>query len=729
MGNRGRSLRLESDFSGNNAVPSSISSTTLSASALMNQGNKHVRQFSTRSRAKSSASFKGLTKGMNHDVTFDLDTGANVKSGSFKKCKSSDVLYKRRTFSGLNMTSITGNKANFNLDDKGKPAANEVASNINSGVGLKPRRSKGTHSVLELHDVDEIYSNELTTDEEVEYFTEEDDEQQHQQKKQPPPNKNLPSQQSGLHSERFPNAEMKRIHPIIESKLFKDAEQNDQLKRVTSDKTITNQLSYKVPSNLIKVTKDNIDLKAFQPATTDSDSDEYSLMNNSNDKSISIDDDDRDDHIGNLSSSNDIIETGAHSLKRQGKFFNEADTSLNLKDKKDIVNDKPTILMDNESYIKPGAGHTDQYIPDMILSQSMGMERPFDNHEESPNTQQVETNMINANKHFIQPDNQMGISDTIIEGKVLQNSNTEKFNNDNNIDVGNILDNQGTSFSNSISSLTNNLQKVLPEINTDTIRSNYSPSKFLSQGAASTNRHHGSSNNKFQLQSTMDVSNSIQSKSNLNNFSQFLKSDDIDGDSRTQRKLWLQRESSIMDLSLQSDTASAIFMASNVDVKREFERISHEYTTLRRFYNPLSEALKRVSTDKKYTNKNGVSTSLDTGLGDLRFEGYSDRNEKINGVIPSSEYKKLNRILSNIWKEETVNFSKDANPLSKNKLTTSDHHVINSQPTRHSLRGVMGSNTAIYHQRSINSLQPTTRAVHRRLESGRLENTANKQQH
>lgn len=49
-----------------------------------------------------------------------------------------------------------------------------------------------------------------------------------------------------------------------------------------------------------------------------------------------------------------------------------------------------------------------------------------------------------------------------------------------------------------------------------------------------------------------------------------------------------------MDLSSQNDGSDSIFMAGNIDAKREFERISHKYSNVKRFYNPLDEALLRV---------------------------------------------------------------------------------------------------------------------------------------
>lgn len=72
-------------------------------------GKSHMRQFSTKSKAKGSASFKGLRRVLTHDGTFEGD-GLLNRHGSFKKSKSSDALYRRRAISGLNMTALVGEK-------------------------------------------------------------------------------------------------------------------------------------------------------------------------------------------------------------------------------------------------------------------------------------------------------------------------------------------------------------------------------------------------------------------------------------------------------------------------------------------------------------------------------------------------------------------------------------------------------------------------------------------
>jgi hypothetical protein len=72
------------------------------------------------------------------------------------------------------------------------------------------------------------------------------------------------------------------------------------------------------------------------------------------------------------------------------------------------------------------------------------------------------------------------------------------------------------------------------------------------------------------------------------NFNQFLKSSGSNIETRTQQKLWLQRENSLLDISQVSN-------AMNPQVRREFERVSREFMNVRRFVNPLINAVKRAS--------------------------------------------------------------------------------------------------------------------------------------
>ena len=75
------------------------------------------------------------------------------------------------------------------------------------------------------------------------------------------------------------------------------------------------------------------------------------------------------------------------------------------------------------------------------------------------------------------------------------------------------------------------------------------------------------------------------------NFNQFLKSSGSNIETRTQQKLWLQRENSLLDVSQMNNSINQ----SNPQIRREFERVSREFTNVRRFENPLKKAVKRAN--------------------------------------------------------------------------------------------------------------------------------------
>ena len=172
-------------------------------------------------------------------------------------------------------------------------------------------------------------------------------------------------------------------------------------------------------------------------------------------------------------------------------------------------------------------------------------------------------------------------------------------------------------------------------------------------------------------------------------------------------------------------------MASNVEVKREFERISHEYINIKRFSNPLNEALSRLENGKKPLGikQKGTQNNLERRTPpNSMFSNYMSSSKPTDEVIlPELQNTKIQRILSSMWREESSLFIKDNNPLNRishssnmstNSLrprSTSNKHY-SSQNVRHSLRGP-GSSTNLHHQRVVNSLQPTTRAVNRRMEN------------
>ena len=167
MGHRGRSLRSDMEMTstqnGGGKSSSHLSTTVAGHPA------RHFRQFTTRSRTKSAASFRSLHRVLSHEST-EGDCHS-VAANSFTKSRSSDSLYRKRAISGLNMTILARVRSNPGHIPRSRSGS--MASTHSLGAGftrLKPSRSKSTHLVIDSHEGDELYDDDTTTDEEVEYF-------------------------------------------------------------------------------------------------------------------------------------------------------------------------------------------------------------------------------------------------------------------------------------------------------------------------------------------------------------------------------------------------------------------------------------------------------------------------------------------------------------------------------------------------------------------------------
>lgn len=826
---------------------------------------KHPRQFSTRSRAKSTASFKGLRRVLTHDTLSGMDRDHHPA-----RIRSSESISRRRTLSGLNMTNLGLARSNPNFMGNGSGSHNHTF--VVSSPGLRPRRSKSTHSVLQYGtDKDHIYNHidNFASEEEVEYFTDEEGNPIMEDMDTIMPNikendisegdKNDIRKVNSLHSplSKKPEFTLGNDHELshsAESSTDRDdvdkvsdispkttaTEHQMEADETNSDDTIENTDNKVDSDNNAKqtVTDTKID---NSPSTDNIDSSE---SKNSNDLIIRKD---SDDHIENSNltdiSSGNALDNTSNELTRQArnnellksnstesendKIINNLqkgnnETSIvedrikpdnaenvnpdytlpklkhpaleaedNIPEVEDIIqtednniasdnlipsqtmsdkqqNTNAGYRQDNTNNINTIRDHnadmdepiiknslTDQYIPNMILSQSTGMERTFEQpasiqnslanelrrHKVNENT--VETNNI-TNSFSNNNDGTGNINFARKPSLGPQQSSLRQTQNPKTMENSRIpavqrspqnIENRNkrNSFSNSYASLTNNLQRANAAVSLAlaasavnnpsknkpkqvTLNNNIDskPSSYIS---TIFNRRPASreSNLKANLRDPTDKvggpsllsqlsnnnnkggSNGADVDDKLANFSQFLKPENIDGDSRTQRKLWLQRENSIMDLNLQNNTsADAMFMATNVDVKREFERISHEYTNLRRFYNPIDAALTRFESHKDHvpnvvgqtstqskiktngrrnTGDKEITQSLASG-GDNMFNAFtsgrsvtsknSDNNLKVDDFFGNTQNSKLQRILTTIWNQETVNFSNEVNPLGKN---------------------------------------------------------------
>lgn len=706
MVNRGRSLR--SDLEMTSAQTSGRNTGHLS-STVAGHPARHFRQFSTRSRTKSAASFRNMHRSLIHDGSSDFDNHGNPVN-FFVKSTSSDALYRKRAISGLNMTTLTrvrSNPGHITRSRSGSMASTHSLGPVTGGSRLKPRRSKSTHSVIDMHEGDELFDNDTTTDEEVEYFTDEDEETCNKGEKSTDDSGHLANgRREGEKGPAISHLSSKESISLAKtaSDLITPMEENG------SDEGIADQPNDQAPSNLLNSqiseneeqergsVKNTTDFLAPKPGTAD-DGSNNALHH------------DGDDHISNSNLNFcDTENLAANSLKRQNGDYSEiSGHELSQLPAQEAVPADD----DQEDFTAQRRNSTiEQYIPNMILSQSTGAVRRFeqppsiqnslsnDYHANSA-TDEIRNKDINNERHDTDPDSHNGGMKSVGEMLGYSQPNPRSASS-----TGN-----QNNFSTSISSLTNSLLKTAPS----GLHSNTRMSHLMRKRTCQNNIRSGPrSTSGPELPSSPLHRENSASVSSINNFAQFLKSDVMDGESRTQRKLWLQRENSIMDLSAHNDGSDSVLMASNIDVKREFERISHEYTNVRRFCNPVEEAISRVDASQ---NAVGVrnSKNFNSDIVDSLFPDYGARDNKVDQFLPKTQDTKLHRILSSIWKDETALFNKDTNPMSRIRSNGSTHHFL--QQNRSSLRSGFGSGSALQHQRTINSLQPSTRAVNRRMEN------------
>lgn len=871
---------------------------------------KHPRQFSTRSRAKSTASFKGLRRALGHDISKSMDKlhhhqqHHHSSNNPIARIKSADSLYRRRTLSALNMTSLgmPGSHANH-LTQSTHPNGSRPHSRSNSfgytGVGIRPRRTKSTHSVLQynkeqtkntLNNIDD-----LSSEEEVDYFTDEElSPSEDSASKNATSSENLDQDMNTnrIHAidtiptttnntvvpkplSKKPQFTLGNDHDKLDNSIQSGDSDEEESSLKKESKDVDNNESHLDTFKTIK--EDNLNkLKKVQEYRNSSenvsiDGEKLSKHeNNTKVDNINIASDHitshhnqiirqhSEDHIGNAESVDTVTSNELTRQERNQKHslpnFKDTDhIEYDLQENKSTTTQKDLLINnenpDRKNYInkfnlidspsKDNFGEskiernhqnqsldnslTGQYIPNMILSQSTGIERTFEhptsiqnslsnefrtnttsNKDDTNNDKNINTDipfMYSDRKNIDTHSGDKAITNKVEQpniivrenSRVIENSHQKESDRQSNIKKSpqqTESKNKRNSFSNSFSSLTNNLQranaaaslamtanaenhssKLKPKKSTTSII-NENSSKHSSYISTIFNRRPNSRQQQYlkqerrgsleknapsllsQLSSsnrrTSITGNKINMDDNFSNFSQFLKTDNTnDGDLRTQRKLWLQRENSIMDLNLQKDgNADSIFMATNVDVKREFERISHEYTSLRRFYNTIDAALTRFESNKdriqstvgktstnaniksqsrKPPSSNEIAQSL-ASQGDNMLNAFisgrsvtskaSDSNPKADDFFGNTQNSKLQRILTTMWNQESANFNNEVNPLSaKNSSRTAvNESTANINPdlrqthhnntahhssilaARHSLRTAVGSSTNFYRQ-------------------------------
>ncbi|SCU88370.1 LAMI_0D09846g1_1 [Lachancea mirantina] len=618
---------------------------------------KKVRQFTTRSRSKSAASFKGLNKlrrVLTHDGTYEPEENYPRRSDSIKKSKSSDSLTRRRAISALSMTTLGKSR---NTTGAAFNANNGTSGPSSPGVGLKPQRRHSVKSVLELREGEEMYDDQSTTDEEVEYFTDEEDGHEKETELR-----------CNTRDEDERRSDERTVHEDLGSNEAADIdESSDTSSRQSSNKTLMNpQLSYKPPCNLLQENEDRID----------QDQDEDTINNT------------------------DDIVTTTNSLRRDVR--NEAEAYLQG-------------LQDSNSFQSKN-GSADNFIPSMILSQSTGVEKHFDPPSGTKSSSKIADyhllNQVKSARKNMSFADASEKSDYNINGKLSHN------NLGSGPTAGTSHSDARSNFSTSISSLTTHLEPQSMANN----RAQYMPrSKAAAKPSMLTNSVVSSFSPNLSKGKAGDF------LPNINNFSQFLQSEKGGAESRTQQKLWLQRENSIIDLSSQSSGLSSVFLASNIEVKKEFERISREYVNVRRFNNPLNDSLGRVAPKDRLGARrlNSLPGQEDNMSKFLHMANAKNAKPLLDLIEQNLGHEHdIHQVLSQIWNEETAKFNRDLDTGRDEKSNSYSNGAFPSlrRQGRSSLRNNGGSFPSP-HQRMIGSAQPTTRAVNRRM-----ENALNQQQ-
>ncbi|OUM52722.1 hypothetical protein BVG19_g1935 [[Candida] boidinii] len=166
-----------------------------------------------------------------------------------------------------------------------------------------------------------------------------------------------------------------------------------------------------------------------------------------------------------------------------------------------------------------------------------------------------------------------------------------------------------------------------------------------------------------------------------NDFSSFAADTPQVAESRTGKKLLLQRENSKLELSLNSSSNSFLHFIKSTQMKNEYEQFTREYLTVRRYTNALTESVERVSKinldekdsklqirktrDQDFTNSNSYSqlqlqqqqheralqsSSISTPKNDLSsFAKFAPSiARKLDGLDSS---------ISEIWAEGSAEFS------------------------------------------------------------------------
>ena len=743
------------------------SDTSLTQYTKAKKGSKQ-KQFSVSSRSKSNASFRNFQK--LHRVSSQEAINKGLQD-PMKKSRSSESLNKRRVHSGLSMTALVRTRSH--------PVVLHPHSHSLKHKGLMSGKGNGgSNIILDFHDSGDN-EDESATDEEVESFTDEGDAEyayeiddmnngDEAQKKF--------SKKSSHHSlhgfqDKAATLRMDGNRPIQRALSYKPPSRlrnrvdtyDDQ---ISADATGSDS-GDKIDNNPHNEHDDVIDSNnqdgsfnanslrrqgqhIFNFPHEESGAQQNQLQQKQqyrnqsgvslhedlirNDALVKEEENNQDSHIQNINverkgkefednipeavspTQNGTKETphDAENSNNTGNRNNRNETkdddgynddnnnskNGNNVSKNDDDDDDDDVTL-NPARATVEAQASEQYVPDMILSQSTGMEKRFDqlsrqsslawiNTSDHPAERGVKIQNDKSNTfNYINQDLAASIKEETIDESVQQQQQLIMLQKQKQQHKATKSD-----FSTSISSLTSHLTRPV------------SRDHMLRGGPSSQSRNGQPSLYKQPSFNENEVSNS------MTDFSSFLQYADVGGDSRTQQKLWLQRENSIQDLTSQNVFSDSIFLAANVEVRREFERISREYTNVRRFSNPLVESISRISQQQSIEiHKHKKTTPSKLSGNFYNVDNGKTKITKLGESLPSGSKMEVQRILTKLWNTSTQEFHKDENPLMNR-----GSELLASQ-TSGTYRSMRPSRIASsQHQRAVNSLHPTTRAVNRRME-------------
>ncbi|CAI8493155.1 unnamed protein product [Hanseniaspora opuntiae] len=207
------------------------------------------------------------------------------------------------------------------------------------------------------------------------------------------------------------------------------------------------------------------------------------------------------------------------------------------------------------------------------------------------------------------------------------------------------------------------------------------------------------------------------SETDFNDFNSFLKSDTLkeDKDSRTQQRLWLQRENSILDLSTDQSRSKfdSIFQPFSVDAKRDFENIAKEYNSIKRFGNPLVENLKKIQSLLEINTDNKTASESKLSM--------SDRTTKTGSNMTSLTNLNINNTQS--VKSYNNSVGQDGKPISNKNMEENTYDLILAKIWDTEAKKMINFNQNVFQENSANLHQSSSFLMRHNSSNGYFRNS------